>query len=247
MATRKNTKNAVAVATREETHAEVDATTSADATGREIAAYLVAGLESGEERIFNLARFAHAGLSIGAKPAEVAKSIAAHAARMIDDDNRRDFALANSVTKGGVNMTGNAVKQYSFAWAAILQGGMVPSVATVVLSFRAFTSAGAKGLAEAHGKLLEKVAKMSEGERDAYYLANAKRIADAIKKASKAAKSENAATDSADDKAEAGEPVILDSIDEIRSFVEATIARPWNDDDKATLAAIFANAAESLA
>lgn len=248
MSARTNTKTRVATKSREEIAEAVTSETMSEAAGRRIAAYLVDGLADAETRIFTLAEYTHGALITGAKPADVSKAIAVEAARLIDDETRRAFALNTSISKGGVAMTGNAVKQYAAARASILSGGMTPTVQTVVVAFRAFTSAGAKGLSEAHTKLLGETKALPEGERDAFYLANAVARAKAVKDASAKSKSENAATASADEKSETvSEKVELDSLADVLAFIKATAARPWSDDDKATLAAAFTAAADSLA
>lgn len=231
------------VVTREETaEVVVNETSVAEAAARELVSSFIAENTSKDERLFEQARIAfHAGRT-GAKPNDIAKATSKAMADTFPAEARA-WAESRSVTEGGAKVTRVTIVQRSDAFASILSAGITePTIELVTLAFRAFTSKGAKGLADAHKALILRTGKLPAKDRAAYYIANARKVSAKVvadnKAAGAEAHSENAATASADSKAaDTSEPVTLDTVTEVIALIRAEVARPWSDDDRATLMA----------
>ena len=241
MATNTKSRKPVATVTREAMAEVVNAETVAAATGRMLADSFASENTGRDERLFEQARLAFEGQASGGKPADIAKAAtSAMAARF--PESSRAWAEDTSVVNGGAKVTRVTIVQRSDAYASILNAGInTPTVSLVATAYRAFTSKGAPGLADARKRFEKDVAALPAGERAAYYESNArgvsKAVADAKKKASDAKKSETSAANAADAKAEAGEPVTLDTAAEFVALIRAELARPWSDDDRAFIMA----------
>ena len=243
MSTRTATKRPVKVVTREETaEVVVNETSTAEATARELAVSFASENTNRDERLFDQARIAFAGVSTGAKPNDIAKATAKAMADTFPEESRA-WAEATSVTEGGAKVSRVTITQRSDAYGAILRAGItVPTVELVAVAFRAFTSKGAPGLADAHTALIKETLALDESEREAHYLANARRVSAEVvarkKAVTDAAHSEKSAASSADAKSEAVvENIELDDVTGVIAFIRASVARPWSDDDKALLMA----------
>lgn len=249
MAATKNNTKPKAVKTAEEATAEVvNSTSTAEATARELAASFVGENLSRDERLFEQARIAFAGIATGAKPADIAKATTKAVAEMFPAESRA-WAEATSVVNGGAKVSRVTIVQRADAWGAILRAGIpTPTVTLVAIAFRAFTSKGAPGLADAHKRLIGETLKKPEGERAAFYETHARsRSANvtARKKAeSDAKRSENAATKSADAKANKTAVPADVTFDggpaEFVTAIKAGLALPWSDDDRAEIMAALA-------
>lgn len=246
MAAKTATRKPAKVVSREETaEVVVNETTVAEAAGRELAASFSAENISKDNRLFEQARIAfHAGTT-GAKASDIAKATTKVMAELFDEADR-EWAENTSVVNGGAKVTRVTIVQRSDAFGSILSAGIeVPNVELVTTAYRAFTSKGANGLAEAHKALIAETLALPEPERAAHYLANARAVSAGVVAANKAkgaeAHSEKSATASADAKADT--PVVevtLDNVTEVIALIRAEVARPWSDDDKALLMASLA-------
>jgi len=246
MSTTATRKRPVKVVTREETAKDVvDATTTAGAVARELAASFISETASKDERVFEQARIAFAGIATGAKANDIAKATTdAVADTFVESD--REWARNNSVTVGGAKVSRVTVTQRADAYAAILNAGISePTMELVVTAFRAFTSKGAPGLADAHKRLIKETFKLDESERAAHYMENARVVSATVtaRKRDEAAKahSEKSATASADAKAEAPvstEPAtFLDTPLALLDFIRGELSRDWSDGDRAEIMA----------
>ena len=237
-------KRPAKVVTREETAKRVaDSTTTAEATARELAASFAAENMSKDERLFEQARIAFAGIATGAKAPEIATATTnAVAETFIESD--REWARNTSVVNGGAKVTRVTIQQRADAYSAILQAGIdTPTVALVTVAFRAFTSKGAPGLADAHKALIKETLNLPEDERASHYAENARPVADSVvarkKEAAKAGNSEKAATRSADRKAEGASVTFEEGMtaDDVVKFIRDAVALKWSDDERATIMA----------
>lgn len=246
-ATKSNTKPKPVKSAEESTAEVVASTSTAEATARELAASFVVESMSRDERLFEQARIAFAGLATGAKANDIAKATTTALAETFPVESRA-WAESTSVVNGGAKVSRVTITQRADAYSAILRAGIAdPTVTLVAVAFRAFTSKGAPGLADAHKRLITETMKRPEGERAAYYETHARSRAAAVtarKKAETDAKrSENAATKSADRKAEKPVPaeVVFDGgPSEFIAAVRAGLALPWSDDDRAEIMAALA-------
>lgn len=243
MATRNATKKPVKVISREETaEVVVNETTTAEATARELAASFIAENGTKDERLFEQARASFAGIATGAKANDIAKATTRAMADTFPEDSR-EWAENTSVVAGGAKVSRVTITQRSDAFAAILSAGIPePTVDLVALAFRAFTSKGAPGLADAHKALIKETLGKDESVRAEHYRDNARAVSATVtarKKAeSDAAHSEKSATASADAKSETGDmTVTLDNVDDVISLIRAEVARPWSEGDRALLMA----------
>lgn len=238
-------KRPVKVVTREETAKDVvDATSTATATARELAASFISETATKDERLFEQARIAFAGIATGAKANDIAKATTdAVAETFVESD--REWARNNSVTVGGAKVSRVTITQRADAYSSILSAGIAePTMDLVTTAFRAFTSKGAPGLADAHKKLIKETFKLSEEERAAHYIENARVVSATVtaRKKDEAAKahSEKAATASADKKSEA--PVseaanLLDTPLALLDFIRGELSRDWSEGDRAEIMA----------
>lgn len=237
-------KRPVKVITREETaKVVVDETTTATATARELAASFISENTTKDERLFEQARIAFAGIATGAKANDIAKATTeAVAETFVESD--REWARNNSVTVGGAKVSRVTITQRADAYSSILSAGIeTPTMPLVTTAFRAFTSKGAPGLAEAHKSLIKETFKLPVGEREAHYMENARAVSDSVvaakREASKADNSEKAATRSADAKAD-GATVTFDdgtTVEGVIAYIRSAVALKWSDDERATLMA----------
>ena len=243
MAAKSATRKPVAVKTREESaKVVVDSTSTAEATARELAASFVGENLTKDERLFEQARIAFAGIATGAKPNDIAKATTAAMAETFPEDARA-WASATSVVAGGAKVSRVTITQRADAYSAILSAGIeTPTVELVAVAFRAFTSKGAPGLAEGHKRLIADTLKVEADNRADFYLTHARSRSAAIMarkaKASAEAHSEKAATASADRKAEKPEVTFeMGSAAEFVNYIREELKREWSDDDRALIMA----------
>lgn len=245
MATKTATKKSNKPVVREaEAKAVVDSTTVADSAGSMLAASFASENSSADERRFEQARIAFHAVTTGAKPNDIAKATA-KAASLNFPEERRSWAEATSVTNGGAKVTRVTIVQRSDAYASILASGIdSPTMELVTTAFRAFTSKGSKGLAEAHKKLQVETLALPEGEREAHYLGHAFAVSAGVVASNKAAgaeaHSEKSATDAADSKSDVHDDVPLESAADFIAYVRASVSRPWSDTDRADIMAALA-------
>jgi len=246
MAATRTRKPAKPVIREEVAETVVHETTTAEATARELVASFRSELTDKDARLFEQARIAFAGISTGAKPNDIAKATTSAMADTFPAEARA-WAEANSVQNGGAKVTRVTIVQRSDAYGSILSAGIEsPTAELVALAFRAFTSKGAPGLAEGHKKLIAATLKRPAGEREAYYVAHARKVsADIVAKkkaVTDAAHSEKMATKSADAKAE--KPVfVADDTFTALAFIDAIkagLALEWSEGDRAEIMAALA-------
>lgn len=243
MSARTATRKPAKVVTRESVAATVThETTTAEVTARELALSFASELLSKDERLFEQARLAFGGIATGAKPNDIAKATTKVMAERFDADDR-DWAEATSVVNGGAKVTRVTIVQRADAYGSILAAGIdAPTIELVATAFRAFTSKGAPGLADAHKRLIADTIALDPEARGDFYLHNARRVSAEVvarkKAATDAAHSEKAATASADAKANKPEVAFeLDKVGDVIDLIRAEVARPWSEDDRALLMA----------
>lgn len=248
MATKTATRKPAKPIVREETaEVVIHETATAEATARELAVSFASENLSKDERLFDQARIAFAGIATGAKPNDIAKATAKVMSESFPEADRA-WAEATSVVNGGAKVSRVTIVQRSDAYGAIMRAGITePTVALVALAFRAFTSKGAPGLAEAHTKLIKDTLALPVEARADHYANHARAVSAAVvarKKASTdAAHSERAATASADRKAEKPEVsdesgvVFLPSASAVIDYIRAELARDWSEADRADIMA----------
>lgn len=251
MAARTATRKPAKPVVREETaKVVVDETSTSETTGRLLAEVLVADRHDADGRIYDLARIAFGGIATGAKPNEIAKATTKAVAESFPV-HEREWAEATSVVNGGAKVSRVTITQRSDAWGSILSAGIAaPTTDLVVTAFRKFTSKGAPGLAEAHKELIKATLALPEGEREAHYLVNApivsKAVTDRKKGEADEKKGESSAKAAADKKSEdTSEVVELDDVATVIALIRAEVARPWSDDDRATLMAALSEIVEA--
>lgn len=196
--------------------------------------------------LFEQSRITAAAKASGASDEKLADLVTA---AMLDTfpESERAYRATLSVDKGGATVTRVTIKQRRQAWEDLIEAGVVPTHGAVEAAFRLAVT-GAKGLSDMRKRLAVDTLAQSADTREAFYIAESVSRLKALKDANKPEKAESAATASADEKAEDhSEPVALDTVGDFVLYLKATVARPWNDDDKATLSAALQAALDSLA
>lgn len=168
-----------------------------------------------------------------------AEAIASGVSKATADKARKDN-LTVSVSKGGAMISRPAIVQRASAWKDVLDAGIVPTEAVVEAAYKINTTGGS---ADVRKKIIVAVKREAPGKRANSYINKVTDALVGLRKSNRDNKSESAATASADEKSEnTTTPVELDGVEEVVSYLRATIARPWSDEDKATLAAALAEA-----
>lgn len=250
MATRTTTKATNKVVSREELAASVP-TANVSAVASELAPFFR------NKGTFDMCRIAYsATVEGGLKGDDVAKATTKAIADAIREDMIRDGvakatadkahadALTTSVAKGGAQVSRTAIVQRASAWSDVVEAGIVPTAGVVEVAYKITTTGGS---GDARKAIIAAVKRETPAKRANSYI---RRVTDALvvlRKSNRDNTAESAATASADDKAETvSETVELDGVDEIVTFIRATAARKWDDDDKATLVAALSEAIATL-
>lgn len=237
----RNTTKPAPVVTREELSASVPEV-ALGAVVEKLVASFSAQLLSNDERTFDQAQQAYLGHAAGHKDDAIAEATTAAMHAAFPD---RDPEV--SVTKGGASVTRVTIVQRRQAWADLLEAGITPTVPTVRAAFN-LSSSGAKGLSDMRKKLIADTKALAEDQRDVYFIEEARRRFLNLRNANKTAKSESAAGQSADNKAEdTSEVITLDTAEQFIALVQAELARPWSDDDKALIVAALKTELKKLA
>ncbi len=231
---------AAPVITREELAASVPEVSLASVTEQLVDSFRTQ-LLTNDERNFDQARVAYLAHTNGHKDEAIAESVSA---ALSAAEPGRDPEL--SVTKGGAAITRVVIVQRRQAWSDLLEAGVTPTVPAVRASL-SLTQSGAKGLSDLRKKLQADTKALAEEQRELYFIEEARRRFDNLKKGNAEKKAEEAAKKSADSKSEdTSEPVQLDTAEQVVALIKAELARPWSDEDKALIVASLTEALSKL-
>lgn len=161
-------------------------------------------------------------------------------------DKAHADALGVSVSKGGASVTRTAIVQRAAAWSDVLEAGIVPTEVVIETAYKLTTTGGS---ADTRKAIIAAVKKESPAKRANSYITRVNNALPGLRKSNKERTAESAATAAANNKAEAPatpEEVILDGVEEIVTFIRATAARKWSEDDRATLVAALTEAIDTL-
>jgi hypothetical protein len=229
-------------ASAEETREEAP-TTTASAIAAELAP-----LFQDTERVFDMARIAYTGVNAGIKGDDIAKATTKALALIQFPSNAkaRAWAEATSVAQGGAKVSRTAIVQRASAWSDLVAAGVVPTPDAVAASYK-LTTTGNSG--DTRKALIESVAKMAQAKREVSYIRRATEALVELRRANRAKNAEAAATQSADDKAEAptSEAPVLETAQEVAEYLRAISQRAWSKADAEVIAEALADASARLA
>lgn len=218
---------------------------SAESIATELAPYL-----RGASDTFGACRVAFAGIEAGQTGQAIADAVTKVLATLMHPNEKsaaHRTALATSVSKGGAKVSRVAIDQRKNAWSDVVNAGITPTEDVVEKAYKLATTGGS---AEPRARVVVAVAKLPEAKRAEAFIQKVEAALGALRQSNKERHSENAATRSADKKAEQvhQEIEVRDaSAAEIAGYLRDLGKREWSDADKAILTDALADLSAAIA